>query len=387
MVDALSANGKKHGFQVFEYGDTRQGIVHVVGPEQGISQPGLTIVCADSHTATHGAMGALAFGIGASEQKHVLATQCLWQKKPKTMRIALSGRLGDGITAKDMILAIIAKIGIAGGVGHVVEYAGTAVRALSMEGRLTVCNMSIEAGARAGMIAPDDTTFQYLAGKPFAPKGLLWEKALNYWRSLPTEDGAEFDQQVSIDASQIEPMVTWGTLPEEAVAITDRIPDPNRHVDLERRAAASRSLAYMGLTPGTPISEIKVDRIFIGSCTNARIEDLRAAAAVAKGRKAVVPTMVVPGSALVKAAAEAEGLDRIFEAAGMEWRSAGCSMCVAMNGDIVGPEERCASTSNRNFMGRQGPKSRTHLVSPAMAVAAAVTGRFSDVRRLIPGKA
>ncbi len=371
--------------RIFNLDDPRQGIVHVIGPEQGLTLPGMTLVCGDSHTSTHGALGALAFGIGASEVGHVLATQTLAQVKPKTMRIAVEGRLGAGVTAKDLILAIIAKIGAGGAVGHAIEYAGGAIRGLSMEGRLTVCNMSIEAGARAGMIAPDDTTIAYLDGRPFAPKGAEWERAVAFWRALPSDAGARFDREVALDAAEIAPMVTWGTSPEDATSIAGRVPDPASIADAERRAAMVKSLDYMGLAPGTPISGIAVDRVFIGSCTNSRIEDLRHAARVAEGRHVVpsVRAMVVPGSGLVKRQAEAEGLDRIFRAAGFEWREAGCSMCVGMNGDLVASGERCASTSNRNFVGRQGKGARTHLVSPAMAVAAAVTGAFTDVRRLL----
>jgi 3-isopropylmalate/(R)-2-methylmalate dehydratase large subunit len=312
-----------------------------------------------------------------------MATQTLWQGKPKTLRISVEGRLGNGVVAKDVILAIIAKIGAAGGTGHVIEYAGSAIRGLGIEGRLTICNMSIEAGARAGMVAPDETTIQYLAGRPYAPKGENWEKAVAYWRGLPSDEGAVFDREVTLDAAAIAPMVTWGTSPEDAAPVTERVPDPAAAPSAERRAGMERALAYMGLTPGTPLSEVAVDRVFIGSCTNSRIEDLRAAAKVVQGRRAVVRAMVVPGSGLVKAQAEAEGLDRVFRDAGLEWREAGCSMCVGMNGDLVAAGERCASTSNRNFVGRQGKGARTHLVSPVMAAAAAVTGRFTDVRRLM----
>jgi len=373
MVDSLTENAEAMGITLFGLTDQRQGIVHVIGPEQGISQPGMLIVCGDSHTSTHGALGALAFGVGMTEVTHALATQTLWQRKPKTMRITVEGSLGTGVTAKDLILAIIAKIGAAGATGHVIEYAGSAIRGLSMEGRLTVCNMSIEAGARAGMIAPDDVTYQYLSGRPFAPKGDAWDQALKRWRALPSEEGASFDREVSLDASIIAPMVTWGTSPQDACSIEDRIPEP-----------ISEALAYMNLQPGTPIAGIKVDRVFIGSCTNSRIEDLRAAAAVAKGRRvhANVRAWVVPGSGLIKARAQAEGLDRIFKDAGFEWREAGCSMCLGTNGEVVAPGERCASTSNRNFVGRQGRGARTHLMSPAMAAAAAVAGEFTDVRKL-----
>jgi 3-isopropylmalate/(R)-2-methylmalate dehydratase large subunit len=385
MVEAIAGNAKTHNVTVFGLDDPRQGIIHVVGPEQGLTQPGLLMVCGDSHTSTHGALGALAFGIGASEVAHVLATQTLWQRKPRTMRITVDGVLGPGITGKDVILAIIAKIGAAGAVGHAIEYAGSAIRALSMEGRFTVCNMSIEAGARAGMIAPDDTTIAFVEGRPYAPKGPQWEKAVGFWRQLPSDPVARFEREVTLDGGAIAPMVTWGTSPEDAAPITARIPDPATVADGERRAAMTRALDYMGLTPGTAIGEIPVQRVFIGSCTNSRIEDLRLAADVARGRKvaASVHAMVVPGSGLVKRQAEAEGLDRIFTDAGFEWRDAGCSMCVGMNGDLVAAGDRCASTSNRNFMGRQGKGARTHLVSPMMAAAAAVTGRFTDVRQLL----
>jgi 3-isopropylmalate/(R)-2-methylmalate dehydratase large subunit len=383
VVEDLEANAKAAGLTLFALNDRRQGIVHVVGPEQGLSQPGMIMVCGDSHTATHGALGALAFGIGASEVGHVLATQTLWQRKPNNMRIVVDGTLAPGVHAKDVILAIIARIGIAGGVGHVIEYAGSAIRALGIEGRLTICNMSIEAGARAGMVAPDDTTFAYLHGRPYAPKGADWDAALAYWGSLPSDADAQFDREVHFDAAEIVPMVTWGTTPEAAAPITARIPDPASAPDPTRRDAMERALAYMDLKPGTALSEIAIDRVFIGSCTNSRIEDLRAAAKVLDGRRAVVPAMAVPGSGLVKAQAEAEGLDAIFRRAGFEWREAGCSMCVGMNGDLVAPGERCASTSNRNFVGRQGKGARTHLVSPAMAAAAAVTGKLTDVRQLL----
>jgi 3-isopropylmalate/(R)-2-methylmalate dehydratase large subunit len=387
MVEAISRNAAAHGITVFGLDDPRQGIIHVVGPEQGISQPGMVLVCGDSHTSTHGALGALAFGIGASEVSHVLATQTLWQSKPKAMRIAVEGKLAAGVGAKDVILAIIARIGAGGAVGHAVEYAGSAIRGLSMEGRLTVCNMSIEAGARAGMIAPDDSTIAYLRGRPYAPKGAQWDQAVAFWRSLPSDPGARFDREVTLDAAEIAPMMTWGTSPEDAAAITGRVPDPAAIADPERRAAMIKALDYMGLAPGTALDGIKIDRVFIGSCTNSRIEDLRLAAKIAKGRKvtATVHAMVVPGSGLVKRQAEAEGLDRIFTDAGFEWRHAGCSMCVGMNGDLVAPGARSASTSNRNFVGRQGPRARTHLVSPAMAAAAAVTGAFTDVRKLLQG--
>ena len=386
MVAALAESASRHGIAHFGPGDPRQGIVHVIGPEQGITLPGIVMVCGDSHTASHGALGALAFGIGASEVAHVLATQTLWQsRKPGSMRITVTGGLAAGVAPKDVILAIIARIGAAGGTGRVIEYAGPAFRAMSIEGRLTVCNMSIEAGARAGMVAPDETTFSYLAGRPFAPHGAEWEQAMAYWRGLPSDPGASFDAEETLDATEIVPMATWGTSPETALPITGRIPDPAQEPDLERRRAQERALDYMGLAPGTPIEAIPIDRVFIGSCTNARIEDIRAAARVVAGRKVRIPAWVVPGSGLVKRQAEAEGLDRVLRDAGLEWRDPGCSMCVGMNGDLVAPGERCASTSNRNFVGRQGPGARTHLMSPAMAAAAALTGRITDVRRLIAG--
>jgi 3-isopropylmalate/(R)-2-methylmalate dehydratase large subunit len=385
LVEQMRENTQQSGVRLFFIDDERQGIAHVVSPEQGLTQPGVTLVCGDSHTATHGAVGALAFGIGSSEVTHVMATQCLWQRKPKTMRVNVEGTLGAGVTAKDVILAIIARIGAAGGVGHVIEYAGSAIRGLSIEGRLTVCNMSIEAGARAGMVAPDDTTYAYLHGRPLAPQGAAWDRALAYWRSLPTDAGAQFDREVTLDAAAIVPMLTWGTSPEDAVAITDRVPDPSSAPDAAKRDAMKGSLEYMGLVPGTPMDSIAVDRVFIGSCTNSRIEDLRAAATVVRGRKAVIPSWVVAGSGLVKRQAEAEGLDKVFLEAGLQWREPGCSMCVGMNGDTGLPGQRIASTSNRNFVGRQGRGVRTHLVSPAMAAAAAVTGRFTDVRRFTAG--
>jgi 3-isopropylmalate/(R)-2-methylmalate dehydratase large subunit len=383
MVEDLHAHAQEAGVTLFGLNDRRQGIVHVVGPEQGLSQPGMIIVCGDSHTGTHGALGALAFGIGASEVAHVLATQALWQRKPKNMRITVDGTLAPGVHAKDVILAIIAQISAAGGTGHVIEYAGSTIRSLGLEGRLTICNMSIEAGARAGMVAPDDTTFAYLHGRPYAPKGADWDKALAYWRTLSSDDDAEFDREASLDAAKIAPMVTWGTSPEAAAPITARVPDPAGAPDAARRDSMERALAYMDLKPGTALEDIAIDRVFIGSCTNSRIEDLRVAAKIADGRRTVVPAMVVPGSGLVKAQAEAEGLDAIFRRAGFEWRESGCSMCVGMNGDLVAPGERCASTSNRNFVGRQGKGARTHLVSPAMAAAAAITGKLTDVRQLM----
>jgi 3-isopropylmalate/(R)-2-methylmalate dehydratase large subunit len=384
QVETLERNVKEFGIPYFAVDDIRQGIVHIIGPEQGMTQPGMTIVCGDSHTATHGAFGSLAFGIGTSEVEHVLATQTLLQLPAKNMLIRVEGDLPFGVAAKDLILAIIGKIGTAGGTGHVIEYAGGAIRKLSMEGRMTVCNMSIEAGARAGLIAPDETTFAYLKGRPHAPKGAAWEQAVKFWRTLPSDAGARYDTEVTLDAASIAPHVTWGTSPQDVLPITGRVPNPADETDENRRAAMARSLEYMGLTPGTRLAELPVQRVFIGSCTNGRIEDLRAAAAVVKGRKvaAGVNAMVVPGSGLVKHQAEEEGLDRIFLEAGFEWREAGCSMCLAMNPDKLLPGERCASTSNRNFEGRQGRGGRTHLVSPAMAVAAAVTGRLADVRDL-----
>ncbi len=371
MVEGFAANAATHRFTAFPLGDERQGIVHVVGPEQGITLPGVVLVCGDSHTSTHGALGALAFGIGQSENAHVLATQTLWQAPSQTMRITVDGLLPGGVTAKDVILAIIGKIGAAGAVGHVVEYAGSTIRAMSIEQRLTVCNMSIEAGARAGMVAPDDTTFSYIAGRPLAPQGALFEQALNAWKTLPSDPDARFDAEVSLDASTLEPMVTWGTNPSHVAPISGVVPE-----------GQPQALEYMGLAPGTRLEGLAVDRVFIGSCTNSRIEDLRAAAAIARGRRAKVPAIVVPGSEPVKKQAQAEGLDRIFTAAGFEWRHAGCSMCVGINGDLGRPQERIGSTSNRNFEGRQGRGARTHLLSPAMAAAAAVTGCLTDVRRL-----
>jgi 3-isopropylmalate/(R)-2-methylmalate dehydratase large subunit len=384
MIEALLRDAADAGIACFGIDDPRQGIMHVVGPEQGLSLPGETIVCGDSHTSTHGALGALAFGIGATEVAHVLATQSIWQQKPKTMRVAVEGKLGGNVTAKDVILAIIARIGAAGAVGHVIEYAGSAIEELSMEGRMTVCNMSIEAGARAGMIAPDDTTFAYIEGRPQAPSGEAWECAVADWRSLASDPEASFDCEVTLDAGEIAPMVTWGTSPENALPITGRVPDPAEMAEPEKRAACARMLDYMGLLPGTPLSGIPVDRVFIGSCTNGRIEDLRSAASVVRGRKVAdsVEAWVVPGSGLVRAQAEAEGLDRVFKSAGFQWLYAGCSMCLTTNGDKCSPGQRCVSTTNRNFVGRQGPGVRTHLASPAMAAAAAVTGRLTDIRRL-----
>ena len=382
QIDALVRNCEANGITLFGIEDPRQGIVHVIGPEQGITQPGMTIVCGDSHTSTHGAFGALAFGIGTSEVEHVLATQTLPQARPRSMAITVDGALPTGVTAKDIILAIISRIGVGGGVGYVVEYRGSAIRSLSMEGRMTVCNMSIEAGARAGMIAPDDTAFMYLEHRPYAPAGADWDEAVDYWRTLPTDDGAEFDRTVDIAAADLVPYVSWGTNPAQTLPVTGSIPSPDDFDDPLERDAVARALAYMDLMPGTPITDIRIDRVFFGSCTNARIEDLRAGAAVIEGRKVHpdVHAMLVPGSGLVKLQAEEEGLDRIFKEAGFEWRDAGCSMCLGMNPDILMPGERCASTSNRNFEGRQGRGGRTHLVSPLMAVAAAVEGRFVDVR-------
>jgi 3-isopropylmalate/(R)-2-methylmalate dehydratase large subunit len=381
MIEQLGTHTQQQGIVLFGQGDARRGIVHVIGPEQGLTLPGMLLVCGDSHTATHGALGALAFGIGSSEVEHVLATQTLWQRKPKTMRITVDGRLGTGVGAKDVILAIIAHISAAGGVGHALEYAGSAFRAMSVAERMTVCNMSIEAGARCGMVAPDETTYAYVKGRPFAPAGEAWERALAYWKTLPSDAGAVFDREVRLDAGTIAPTVTWGTSPQDALPITARVPDPAT-VEPARRESLERALAYMGLRAGMPLTDVKVDRVFIGSCTNSRLEDIRAAAAVAKGRRVVIPAWVVPGSGLVKEAAEREGLDRILREAGFDWREAGCSMCVGMNGETAGERERVASTSNRNFEGRQGKGARTHLMSPAMAAAAAVTGRLADVREL-----
>ncbi len=384
QVETLESNCAEFGVPIFKMDDIRQGIVHIIGPEQGMTQPGMTIVCGDSHTATHGAFGALAFGIGTSEVEHVLATQTLMQQPAKNLRISVEGDLPNGVTAKDLILAIIGEIGTAGGTGHVIEYAGQAIRDLSMEGRMTICNMSIEGGARAGLIAPDETTFEYLAGRPMAPKGALWETAVAYWKTLPSDDGARYDREVTLNAADIAPTVTWGTSPQDVVPITGAVPDPDSLGDEARAKAARRSLDYMGLEAGTRMTDIAVDKVFIGSCTNGRIEDLRAVAALAEGRKVAdgVYAMIVPGSGLVKEQAEAEGLDRIFTEAGFDWREPGCSMCLAMNADRLEPGERCASTSNRNFEGRQGRGGRTHLVSPAMATAAAIAGHLADVRDL-----
>ena len=384
QVDTLTANCAEFGIPYFDMDDSRQGIVHIIGPEQGMTQPGMTIVCGDSHTATHGAFGALALGIGTSEVEHVLATQTLLQKPLRNMRITVDGTLPAGVGAKDLILAIIGHIGTAGGTGHVIEYAGEAIRGLSMEGRMTVCNMTIEAGARAGMIAPDDTTFDYIKGRPMAPKAGAWEMALAHWRTLPSDDGAAYDREERLDAGAIAPHVTWGTSPEAVLAITERVPDPAAEADEARRRAMERALAYMDLVPGTPLTEVRIDRVFIGSCTNGRIEDLRAAARLVDGHKVAdhVGAMVVPGSGLVKTQAEEEGLDRVFLEAGFEWRAPGCSMCLAMNADRLEPGERCASTSNRNFEGRQGRGGRTHLMSPEMAAAAAIAGHLADARAL-----
>jgi 3-isopropylmalate/(R)-2-methylmalate dehydratase large subunit len=385
QIATLERNCTEFGIQYFAMDDVRQGIVHIIGPEQGLTQPGMTIVCGDSHTSTHGAFGALAFGIGTSEVEHVLATQTLIQKPAKNMRVTVEGTLPFGVTPKDIILAVIGKIGTAGATGHVIEYAGPAIRSLSMEGRMTICNMSIEAGARAGLMAPDQTTFDYIRGRAFAPKAGAFELAVAHWKTLPSDAGAKFDREVEIDAGGIAPQVTWGTSPEDVLPITGRVPDPSLVRDDSKRRAMERALAYMALLPGTELREIPIDAVFIGSCTNARIEDLRAAAVVAKGRKVAsgVRAMVVPGSGLVREQAEREGLDEIFLAAGFEWREPGCSMCLAMNADKLSPGERCASTSNRNFEGRQGRGGRTHLMSPQMAVAAAVTGHLADVRELL----
>jgi 3-isopropylmalate/(R)-2-methylmalate dehydratase large subunit len=382
QIAALAKNAADFGVEYYSETDRRQGIVHIIGPEQGFTLPGMTIVCGDSHTSTHGAFGALAHGIGTSEVEHVLATQTLIQKKAKNMLVQVDGQLPAGVTAKDIVLAIIGEIGTAGGTGYVIEYAGEAIRALSMEGRMTVCNMSIEGGARAGLIAPDETTFAYVKDKPRAPKGAAWNMALDYWRTLGTDEGAHFDRIVRLDAAKLPPIVTWGSSPEDVTTIEGAVPDPELIADENKRNSKKRALDYMGLKAGTKMTDIEIDRVFIGSCTNGRIEDLRAAAAVAKGKKVDprVNAMVVPGSGLVKEQAEAEGLDRIFIEAGFDWREPGCSMCLAMNDDRLSPYERCASTSNRNFEGRQGFKGRTHLVSPVMAAAAAIAGRFVDIR-------
>lgn len=385
QIDTLAANCHEFGVPYFAMDDVRQGIVHIIGPEQGMTQPGMTIVCGDSHTSTHGAFGTLAFGIGTSEVEHVLATQTLIQRPAKNMRIMVEGDLAFGVTPKDLILAIIGKIGTAGGTGQVIEYAGPAIRKLSMAGRMTICNMSIEAGARAGLIAPDEVTFEYLKGRPFAPKAGAYEMAVKHWKTLPSDPGAKFDSEVSIKAAGIAPQVTWGTSPQDVLPITGSVPDPSKEHDDGKRQAMERALSYMGLRPGTALRDVAIDAVFIGSCTNARIEDLRAAAKIAEGRKVAsgIRAMVVPGSGLVREQAESEGLHKIFLAAGFEWREPGCSMCLAMNADRLNPGERCASTSNRNFEGRQGRGGRTHLMSPEMAVAAAVTGYLTDVRELL----
>jgi 3-isopropylmalate/(R)-2-methylmalate dehydratase large subunit len=384
QVETLAENAREFGVEYYHERDKRQGIVHVVGPEQGFTLPGTTIVCGDSHTSTHGAFGALAHGIGTSEVEHVLATQTLIQKKAKNMRVTVDGTLPHGVTAKDIILAIIGEIGTAGGTGHVIEYAGEAIRALSMEGRMTICNMSIEGGARAGMIAPDEKAYAYLKDKPKAPKGAAWEAARLYWDSLITDEGAFFDSEIRLDARSLPPIVSWGTSPEDVISVTGLVPDPDAIMDENKRVSKWRALDYMGLKPGMKITDITLDRVFIGSCTNGRIEDLRAVAKVVAGKNvhANVSAMIVPGSGLVKMQAEEEGLHHIFKAAGFDWREPGCSMCLAMNADKLRPQERCASTSNRNFEGRQGFKGRTHLVSPAMAAAAAIAGHFVDVREL-----
>ena len=382
QVEALAENAREFGIEYYDEFDKRQGVVHIIGPEQGFTLPGTTIVCGDSHTSTHGAFGALAHGIGTSEVEHVLATQTLIQSKAKNMQVVVDGKLGDGVTAKDIVLAIIGEIGTAGGTGHVIEYAGEAIRALSMEGRMTVCNMSIEGGARAGMVAPDDKAYAYLKGRPKSPKGALWDQAMRHWETLRSDDGAHFDAVVRLDAAKLPPIVSWGTSPQDVVSILGRVPRLEDAASEQKRVSIQRALDYMGLKGGEAITDISIDRVFIGSCTNGRIEDLRAAAKIVEGKHVAsrVNAMVVPGSGMVKEQAEAEGLDKIFLAAGFEWREPGCSMCLAMNPDKLAPGERCASTSNRNFEGRQGYKGRTHLVSPAMAAAAAVAGRFVDVR-------
>lgn len=387
QVETLDANMREVGaLAYFPFKDMRQGIVHVIGPENGVTLPGMTVVCGDSHTSTHGAFACMAHGIGTSEVEHVLATQCLIQKKSKSMQIRVEGQLGKGVTAKDMALAIIGKIGTAGGTGYAIEFAGSAVRSLSMEGRMTLCNMAIEAGARVGFIAVDDTTIEYLKNRPFSPKGETWDKAVAYWRTLTSDEGAQFDRTLSLNGAEILPQITWGTSPEMVIPVNGTIPDPARETDPVKREGMERAIQYMGLTPNAPIQSVKIDKIFIGSCTNSRIEDLRQAAAVLKGRTKATNiklALAVPGSGLVKRQAEAEGLDKIFIAAGFEWREPGCSMCLAMNADRLEPGERCASTSNRNFEGRQGPGGRTHLVSPAMAAAAAIAGHFADVRSIL----
>ena len=383
QVEALRNNCKEFGIELFDVTDNRQGIVHIIGPEQGFTQPGTIIVCGDSHTATHGAFGALAFGIGTSEVEHVLATQTLIQKKSKNMRISVEGKLPLGVTSKDVILKIISTIGTAGGTGYVIEYAGQVIRDLSVEQRMTICNMSIEAGARAGLIAPDEKTFEYLKGRPMSPKNEAWTQAVEYWKTLKSDQGCKFDKEVLIKGSDIEPQVSWGTSPQDVVSIDGIVPDPNKEQDPDRKQAMQRSLEYMGLEPNTKMTDIKLDKVFIGSCTNGRIEDLREVSKIVKGKKISknIQALIVPGSGLVKIQAEKEGLDKIFLAAGFEWREPGCSMCLAMNADKLQPKERCASTSNRNFEGRQGRGGRTHLVSPAMAAAAAIEGRLTDVRK------
>ncbi|MCI0753810.1 3-isopropylmalate dehydratase large subunit [Teichococcus vastitatis] len=388
QVETLEKNVAEFNVPYIPLTDARQGIVHIIGPEQGLSLPGMTIVCGDSHTSTHGALGALAFGIGTSEVEHVLATQTLLQKRARNMRVTVEGELPAGCTAKDIVLAIIGKIGTAGGNGHVIEFAGSTIRALDMAGRFSICNMSIEAGARAGMIAPDETTFAYVKGRPHAPKGEYFDRAVEWWKTLPTDEGAVFDKEVFLDAAEIVPMVSWGTSPEDVLPITAAVPDPEAAADEARRAQLRRMVEYMGLQPGQKLTDLKVDVVFIGSCTNSRIEDMRAAAAIARGRQVAegVRAMVVPGSGLVKLQAEQEGLDAVFKEAGFEWREAGCSMCLGMNPDKLKPGQRCASTSNRNFEGRQGPGGRTHLCSPAMAAAAAITGHLTDVREIAQGK-
>lgn len=386
QLEALEANAPAFGIRYIDDAAPEQGIVHVVGPEQGFTLPGCTLVCGDSHTAAHGALGALAFGIGTSEVEHVLATQTLLLKQSKSMEVCVEGTLGFGVSPKDLVLAIVGKLGASGGTGYVVEYTGSTIRDMSIEGRLTVSNMSIEAGARAGLIAPDEKTYAYLKGRPYAPTGADWDAALAWWQSLPSDQGARYDKRIALDAADIAPNVTWGTSPEDVVPITGNVPDPDSFADESKRAAAAKSLDYMGLAPGQRMQDIPVDNIFIGSCTNSRIEDLRAAAAVAKGRKIagdIKQALVVPGSGLVKCQAEEEGLDRIFIEAGFEWREPGCSMCLGMNPDKVPPGQRCASTSNRNFVGRQGPGARTHLLSPAMAAAAAITGKLTDIREMM----
>jgi 3-isopropylmalate/(R)-2-methylmalate dehydratase large subunit len=386
MVRQVEENTTKHGVKLFGLDDPRQGIVHVVGPEQGLTLPGLLVVCGDSHTSTHGALGAYAFGIGASEVAHVLMTQTIWQKRPKQMRVTVDGQAAPGISGKDIVLAIIAKIGADGATGCALEFAGSAIRALSIEGRLTLCNMSIEAGARCGMVAPDQATFAYLKGRPYAPKGAELDRAVEQWSKLPTDDGARYETDVSLEARTIVPIVTWGTSPEDALPIDGSVPDPAREPDEARATYLRGALDYMGIAPGKKLTDIAVDRVFIGSCTNSRIEDLRAAAAVLAGRRSKVPGLVSAGSTLIKLQAEQEGLDRIFRDAGLEWGESGCSMCVGINGDLVASGERCASTTNRNFRGRQGPGARTHLMSPAMVAAAAVAGHLADVRPLLEGR-